>query len=72
MNRRMARTSETAMTCIPRSDATSELAIGALAAIYQRAIARYQEAKEGGPRLTAPDSAIGGSKNDSSAKSSIS
>ena len=71
MNRRMARTSETAMTCIPRSDATPEPGIDALAAIYLRAIERYQEAKEGGPTITAPDSAKGGSQNDSSARSSI-
>ena len=71
MNRRMVRTSETAMARISRSDATPEPGIDALAAIYQRAIERYQEAKEGGPRITARDSAKGGSDNDSSAKSSI-
>jgi hypothetical protein len=61
MNRRTARTSETAMTRIARSNAAPELGIDALAAIYRRAIERYQEAKEGGPRITAPDSAKGGS-----------
>jgi hypothetical protein len=71
MNRRMARTSETAMARIPRSDATPEPGNDALAAIYRRAIERYQKAKEGGLRITAPDSAKGGSENDSSAESSI-
>jgi hypothetical protein len=61
MNRRMARTSETAMTRIPRSDAAPGPGIDALAAIYRRAIERYNEAKEGGPN-TASDKDANNSK----------
>ena len=41
---------------LPRGDATSESELNALEAIYRRAIARYDQGKEGGA-TTAPDDA---------------
>ena len=47
------------VTYSPRSDATPEAELDALKTIYQRAIERYDEGKEGGPAITAPDDAEG-------------
>jgi hypothetical protein len=54
----------------PRSDAKPRSELVALEAIYRRAIELYEEGQEGGPAITAPDSAKGGSS-DSSAKTII-
>jgi hypothetical protein len=54
----------------PRSDAKPRSELVALEAIYRRAIEFCEEGQEGGA-TTAPDSAKGGSENDSRAKSRI-
>ena len=61
--------SHTRVTYTPRTDATHEGELNALASIYSFVLTASRE-KEGGPP-TAPDSAEGGSENDSSAKSRI-
>jgi len=55
------------ITYVPRPDAEQEGELNALAAAYRFILFKSRASKKGGP-VTAPDSAKGGSKNDSGAE----
>jgi hypothetical protein len=56
--------SEPNISSTPRPDTTPWPGNVALAAIYCRAIERFEEERKGGPSITAPDDAMKGSMRD--------
>ena len=56
--------SEPSTSSAPRPDSTPGPGNVALAAIYGRAIERFEEERKGGPSITAPDDAMKGPMRD--------